>query len=80
MKARFSVMVLVGVCLGIPGLADEFVGPFPSWANVKTMYNAKGDGITDDTAALQAALNAQAPPESPTWSICRRARTRSRPP
>ena len=58
MKARFSVMVLVGVCLGIPGLADEFVGPFPSWANVKTMYNAKGDGITDDTAALQAALNA----------------------
>ena len=59
MKARFAVMVLVGVCLGIPGLADEFVGPFASWANVKTMYNAKGDGITDDTAALQAALNAQ---------------------
>ena len=41
------------------GSVDEFVGPFPSWANVKTMYNAKGDGITDDTAALQAALNAQ---------------------
>ena len=40
------------------GSVDEFVGPFPSWANVKTMYNAKGDGITDDTAALQAALNA----------------------
>ena len=59
MKARFAVMVLVGVCLGIPGLADEFVGPFASWANVKTVYNAKGDGITDDTAALQAALNAQ---------------------
>ncbi len=28
---------------------DEFMGPFPSWANVKTLYGAKGDGINDDT-------------------------------
>ncbi len=36
---------------------DEFVGPFPSWVNVQTECGAKGDGVTDDTAALQRALD-----------------------
>jgi hypothetical protein len=36
---------------------DEFYGPFPSWINVKTNSGAVGDGVTDDTAAIQAALN-----------------------
>ena len=36
---------------------DEFVGPFPSWANVKTQYGAVGNGAADDTTALQNALN-----------------------
>lgn len=39
-----------------PRDSEEFVGPFPSWASVKT-YGAVGDGKTDDTAALQRALN-----------------------
>ena len=40
---------------------EEFVGPFSSWANVKSNYRAAGDGVTDDTVAIQNALNALGP-------------------
>jgi hypothetical protein len=36
----------------------EFVGPFQSWKNAKTDYGAVGNGIADDTAAIQACINA----------------------
>lgn len=36
----------------------EFVGPFPSWTDVKQSYGAAGNGTIDDTAAIQKGLNA----------------------
>ena len=43
--------------LGPAAAAEEFVGPFASWADVKRDYGAVGDGKADDTAALQQALD-----------------------
>ncbi len=52
----FSTVAWTQTSVGpLPG--DEFVGPFPSWLNVKTTYGATGDGKTDDTNAFQNALN-----------------------
>ena len=39
-------------------LGDEFVGPFASWADLKRDFGAVGDGVTDDTNAIQQALSA----------------------
>ena len=35
----------------------EVLSPFLSWANAKTIYRAQGDGKTNDSPALQAALD-----------------------
>jgi hypothetical protein len=60
-------LALAGLCLvsaahdlqatPAAALSDEFVGPFPSWADAKRDYGAVGDGQNDDTAALQKALD-----------------------
>ena len=44
---------------------EEFVGPFPSWADVKRDYGAVGDGLTDDTAAFQQGLDEIGTPGHP---------------
>ena len=59
MHRTFFFALCLAACVAPALAADpgaEFVGPFPSWANVKTEFGAVGDGKADDTAAIQRAL------------------------
>ena len=51
------IALTTALAFGIAPGDEEFVGPFPSWKNVKTDYGAVGDGKTDDTAAIQKGLD-----------------------
>lgn len=58
MKVILTLVILSGTWLSSFSQSryrEEFNGPFKSWANVKTRFNASGDGKKDDTKALQAA-------------------------
>src|SRR5580692_5191722 len=42
---------------------EEFNGPFAGWADVKKQFGAKGNGIDDDTKAIQSALDSLTVPQ-----------------
>lgn len=58
-RSAWTVAIFLGLSLtcGAAFGDEEFVGPFPSWKNVKTDYGAVGDGKADDTAAIQKGLD-----------------------
>lgn len=65
MKPRHGIAItVVFILLQFPKtifcqerVGEEFNGPFPSWLDAKRDFGAEGDGKTDDTKALQAALD-----------------------
>ncbi len=67
--ATAQVQCLMKQITGPPGFAEnaaKFYGPFPSWLNLKD-FGAKGDGVSDDTQALQAAISAAVAQSKTLW-------------
>ena len=54
-KKQPPIVDTINFTYGAPD--DNFVGPFASWSNIKTDFGAIGDGVADDTKAIQKALD-----------------------
>ncbi|MEO5891094.1 MAG: glycosyl hydrolase family 28-related protein [Ferruginibacter sp.] len=52
-----SLFFMVPLFVNAQNNMEEFNGPYDSWANIKTRFGAKGDGIKDDTRSFQKALD-----------------------
>jgi len=57
LKGVVIFLILCVTSLSLSASDEEFVGPFASWRDLKRDYGAAGDGKTNDSKALQRALN-----------------------
>lgn len=57
LRLLFCLLFFGSFQLSAQNTAPEIWGPYPSWANIKTRFGARGDGKTDDTRAFQQALD-----------------------
>ena len=65
MRCLISALILASIAIGPAAAQETWAGPFSNWRNAKTFYHAMGDGLADDTAALQQALNELRPGNRP---------------
>jgi hypothetical protein len=57
LKVVVAGLIVCATSLSLPASNEEFVGPFESWRDLRRGYGAAGDGKTDDSTALQRALD-----------------------